>query len=314
MNGSQEITWTLHKENPLIAPPWPSPIIADPSLLLPETSPDGKWHLIAHSILGLHSFTSEDGIHWSRPSFLFANAMRPYLYQEGEKYYLFYERYRSFQLPFSWVPFPKWKSRIEVRRSKDLKHWSKPHTVLLPHLSWHESKYGKSISNPCLIKVEKIYRLYYSASLERIEDCGFCEPRYIGYAESEQITGPYTSATEPMITPEVSDPHCNLAAGAMKVVEHNGQYLGFQNGIYVDERSVSGSAILLLKSADGITWSRPTEPILKPTSGWMRSHVYALDVKRRSKTWYLYFNARDDWHWTRGKEKIGLLLGEEAVP
>jgi hypothetical protein len=87
-----------------------------------------------------------------------------------------------------------------------------------------------------------------------------------------------------MITPEVSDPHCNLAAGAMKVVEHNGQYLGFQNGIYVDERSVSGSAILLLKSADGITWSRPTEPILKPTSGWMRSHVYALDVKRRTST------------------------------
>lgn len=97
-------------------------------------------------------------------------------------------------------------------------------------------------------------------------------------------------------------------------MERNGQYLGFQNGIYVDEHGVSGSAILLLKSADGITWSRPTEPILKPTSGWMRSHVYALDVKRRDKTWYLYFNARDDWHWTRGKEKIGLLLGEEAVP
>jgi hypothetical protein len=162
VNGSQEITWTLHKENPLIAPPWPSPIIADPSLLLPETSPDGKWHLIAHSILGLHSFTSEDGIHWSRPSFLFANAMRPYLYQEGETYYLFYERYRSFQLPFSWVAW--WSEplaqrfmamqpppdRLEVLRTDaELLHrggsphhrgcvWGWPHTLSTPWVLWSD--------------------------------------------------------------------------------------------------------------------------------------------------------------------------------
>ncbi|EMN49563.1 hypothetical protein LEP1GSC088_2033 [Leptospira interrogans str. L1207] len=37
-----------------------------------------------------------------------------------------------------------------------------------------------------------------------------------------------------------------------------------------------------------------------------------MDVKFHpiEKKWFLYFNARNDWHWTKGKEKIGLLIGE----
>jgi hypothetical protein len=39
----------------------------------------------------------------------------------------------------------------------------------------------------------------------------------------------------------------------------------------------------------------------------MRSHVYAVDLCRAGDTLHLYFNARDDWHWTRGREAIGLV-------
>lgn len=45
--------------------------------------------------------------------------------------------------------------------------------------------------------------------------------------------------------------------------------------------------------------------------GWMRSHIYALDVCLHpdEDRFYLFFDARDDWAWTKGGERVGLLLG-----
>src|SRR5262249_40169560 len=96
---------------------------------------------------------------------------------------------------------------------------------------------------------------------------------------------------------------------AIKVIRYREHYLGFQNGIYWNEQQRrSGSAILPLSSSDGVSW-RPDagHPIIKPMTGtWMQSHVYACDVKQRSeKELIIYFNARDRWHWTVGKESIG---------
>lgn len=91
-------------------------------------------------------------------------------------------------------------------------------------------------------------------------------------------------------------------------------FVAFQNGIYLDEDGKSRSAILMLTSLDGPAWEPAgREPILKPSRGWMKSHIYALDVARdrQNNRWFLYFNARNDWHWTKGKAAIGLLVGTE---
>ena len=56
------LRWSLHPDNPLIRAPFPSPIIADPTFCAPDASPDGRWHLFAHSLLGIHHFTSADGV------------------------------------------------------------------------------------------------------------------------------------------------------------------------------------------------------------------------------------------------------------
>jgi hypothetical protein len=66
-------------EGPLIEPPALSPIIADPSFLLPEEGPDGAWTLAAHSAWGLHLFTSPDGLSWRDRGLVVRNAMRPFL-------------------------------------------------------------------------------------------------------------------------------------------------------------------------------------------------------------------------------------------
>jgi hypothetical protein len=69
-------------------------------------------------------------------------------------------------------------------------------------------------------------------------------------------------------------------------------------------------------SKDGIHYTLVMKnPLLKPDikeGSYKRSHVYAFDVKQvDKKQWYLYFNARNNWHWSKGKEHIGLLIGSK---
>lgn len=306
------LRWQLHPASPILQPPRFSPIIADPSLLLPEESADGGFHLFCHSLFGIHHYRSADGLRWGAGRLLFRHAMRPFVFAEGGRYYLFYERYRPFQIAFSWFAAWKWRSHIELRQSSDLIDWSPPQTILSPTLGWHrDRRFGASVSNPCLIKIGDRYRLYYSASLNLIPDCGFCEPAYIGAAEADAITGPYHALAEALISPD--RPERNLAAGAIKALPVEDGYVGFENCIGQNEAGQSHSSIYMLQSKDGLAWRFLSDrPLLAPPSGWMRSHIYALDLRFRAseRRFYLYFNARDDWHWTKGKERVGLMLGE----
>jgi len=87
-------------------------------------------------------------------------------------------------------------------------------------------------------------------------------------------------------------------------------YVAFQNGIYEHDKK-SGSAICILYSKDGVQWNYLLdEPVLKPNPGiaWMASHIYACDVKFYEGRIYLYFNARNYAHWSKGSEHIGLAM------
>ncbi|MCX7999014.1 MAG: glycosyl hydrolase family 43 [Leptospiraceae bacterium] len=303
--------WELYENNPVISPPVWSPIIADPTFLTPEQTHDSQWKLFAHSILGIHRYYSKDGFHWKDGSLKILNGMRPFLLRENNEYILFYERYRNFQLPFSWLHFWKWRSYIEFRHSKNLHQWSKPIPVLYPRLSWHSSKYGHSVSNPCVVYTKKEIHLYYSAALTYIPDCGFCEPTYIGLALAKNLEGPYSLHPEPILFPESKNEKCNLACGSLKVITLSDGFLGFQNAISI-HKGKSISQIYVLFSEDGLKWDYIfEEPILAPSEGWMGSHIYAMDVKYSSsmKSLVLFFNARDKAYWTVGKEKIGILFG-----
>jgi predicted GH43/DUF377 family glycosyl hydrolase len=311
----KSIRWRDYSDGYLIGHPALSPVLADPTFTFPDNSPDGRWHLFAHSVWGIHHFTSQDGVEWKDHGVAIANAMRPYLYQENGNYYLLYEKYPSLALALSWMKGRKWYSEIAIRQSSDLKKWTGEKVLIRPELEWHMSNGHKSVSNPCLVKVKDTYRLYYSASLVYIKDCGFNEPDCIGLAESADINGPYTLLKEPVIRVNKADPWCNLSCGSVKVLQCEDGFAGFENGIYWDEgKQQSGSAIITLKSNDGFTWERLIqEPILKPSNGWRRSHIYACDARYYDKQakWYMYYNARNDWPVSKGKECIGLLLGEK---
>ena len=292
---------------PLIGPPPPSPIIADPTFLPPEETQDGSWRLWAHSMFGLLAYTSADGFDWRKLGTVTRNALRAQILSPTNGlltgYRLTYEKSRLF-LPMG----VRWSSWIETRTSGDLNHWSDPSVLVRPSPPWHsDSKLGDSISNPYLVRVGERWRLYFSAGLTLVPDCGFPEPTYIGVAEADSPAGPFTLVSEPILGP--GDGPANLAAGALKVLQVADGWVGFQNAITWDGRR-SASAIWVLGSSDGLNWvPLADEPALAPGGQhWRSTHVYALDARDTALGPRMYFNARDGYHWSRGRERIGVAM------
>ncbi|MFA6507421.1 MAG: hypothetical protein WCT14_15080 [Treponemataceae bacterium] len=299
---------------PLIEPPCLSPVVADPSFLFPEETPDGKWALVAHSAWGLHLYASDDGIRWREKGLILRHAMRPFLRRVAGEYLLFFESYAPFALPLTALPGKRpWRSAISLSRSANLLRWSKPETLLTPSLEWmRDPILGDSISNPCLVEEATEWRLYYSASLAWIPDCGFCEPRYIGAARGVSATGPFEPYPLPLLDPAFDVSDGVFGAGSMKVLRFDNGWIGLQNKIFSDAGGRSRSAIFALRSIDGLGWSSAArEPLMAPRPGWTSSHVYACDARYREADglWYLYFNARDGWRISEGRERIGRIVG-----
>lgn len=290
-------TWRDHPANPLIEPPRPEWMIADPTVVVPESSPEGRWHLFANSLLGIHHYVSDDGVAWTRRGGRLFPGLRPYVFVE-EGYWLLYERFLSAR-----------RTAVVVRHSPDLERWGPPRTLLEPTFPW-EGRWFRTNGNPCLVRRGKDYFLYYSAGTVFLWDCLYPEPRYVGLARARNLLGPYGKEPRPLLSPDPREPYRNLGAGAIKVVRVGGTWYGFNNGIYRDAEGRSRSAVLLLESGDGIRWRKVLpEPILSPAEGWKRAFVYALDVRKSAGTWHLYYNARDGWF--RGSERIGLA---QAIP
>lgn len=293
--------WRDLKENPLISPV--GTVIGDPQVLVPGEY-DDCWHMYVWGDRAkgwergggcIYHYDSRDGINWRLIETITSfgkSCGLVYLYKE-DIWYMLYTKYTSFY------------NIICVRSSEDLVDWSEETALIIPDLSWEIEGPKCQVRNPCLIKVDNIYRLYYSGGTIWLDDCGYEEPKYISFAESENILGPYKKYGEPIICPEQELSYRNFGAGAIKVFEWENQFLGFYNGIYKDREGRSRSAICIAVSSDGKDWiEAPFNPIIPPTEGWKKALVYQLDVvfDYQGET-RIYYNARDGWK--EGKERIG---------
>ena len=122
--------FTLYKNNPVLKNPFNSFVVADPSLLTPDKSHDGKYHLFCHTFYGVYRYDSENGIDFRRVKRILPRAMRPNINYINGKYYLFYERTQTLLKNALSVVGGKWKSEIFVTESDDLENWSKPKLVI----------------------------------------------------------------------------------------------------------------------------------------------------------------------------------------
>ena len=168
------------REKPIISPFGGAFVVADPSLLTPEKTPDEQWHIFFHTTFGIYHFKSENGIDFKRVQKVVANAMRPNINKVGDSYYLFYEKTRNLLAnALTLANLTKWKSTIYVQKSEDLINWSKPCEIINKAGGYETNLRGSSISNPFLLEIDNEYRMYFSSGLTYIKDCGFCEPTYI---------------------------------------------------------------------------------------------------------------------------------------
>lgn len=297
----------LYENNPVLKHSLFSFIAADPTLLIPEESPDGKWHLFCHSFYGVDHYESLDGIDFRKTAGVVGNAQRADIKVVDSQYYLYYEKTRSTLLRLMSLFGVKWHSEIYLKKSSDLKVWSGEERVLGKSRSFEEDERGLAISNPFLLKTHEGYRLYYSCGQTFIEDCGFCEPRYISFAESKRADGDFVSRQEPVIVPDKNNPYLNLCSGCIKVYKIKDCYIGLQNGIY-EEEGKSHSAIMLLRSDDGENFQF-IKPLIVPEkvgdNNWMAQYVYASCLTYREGEMRIYFNARNVADTLRGRESIG---------
>lgn len=298
----------LYEENPVIKNPWNSPVVADPSVLTPAEAIDNKWHLFCHTFFGVYHYISDNGIEFKKQCRIVPRAMRPNINFIDGKYFLFYERTKTIignALSFLGA---KWKSEIYCTESVDLKNWSKPYLVLGNTREFEVDEYGQALSNPFLLKINGKNRLYYSCGQTYIKDCGFCEPRYISFAESDCVASKYIARTEPIIKPDKKTEYLNLCSGCLKVYKLNDCFIGLQNGIF-EKDGKSHSAIMLLKSNDGVNFEF-VKPFLLPqrcgSNNWMAQYVYACCLTYHNDRLRLYFNARNTSNNIIGRECIGI--------
>ena len=308
-----KIEFQLYENNPIIKYFGVSTIAADPSVLTQDSSHDKKWHLFLHAWLGVYHFISEDGINWEKDKKIANRAMRPNIKYIDGVYYLYYERTDRLLKKITTFVGAKWFSEIFLTTSSDLINWSKPKKIIENSKDYHKCKLGVAISNPFLINIEGKNRLYYSSGLTYIEDCKFCEPTYISYAESDNLTDNFVSIDKPILSPDKDSEFLNLCCGCIKVYKLKDCFIAMQNGIYKGKDNKIHSTIILLKSDDGINFTYVKtflEPQMCGDNNWMAQYVYACDLVKYNDKFYLYFNARDVNDTLKGRESIGVYISK----
>jgi len=308
--------WEDIPSNPLIYPLSGDPRcgVGDPQIILPGEF-DERWHMFfhghppaGHGRFHFYHYTSSDGINWKLAYHYPWHCGPCYITSTGEEWIVYYTHA---------VNTEEYLTRISARTSRNLVDWSDPVEILVPEKAWEREGNPVEVRNPCAILLpNKKWRLYYSGGTIWLSDCGYEEPKYIGYAEADHPLGLFKKAPNPIIKPDPDVWYRNFGAGGIKVFGYESGFIALENGMYVDRERRSRSAICLLASRDGITWhDAPFNPIIPPAKqGWKKGLVYQLDLRWFKNALWLFYNARDGWK--EGREYIGCsrLVWDGPIP
>ncbi|MBS7379082.1 MAG: exo-alpha-sialidase [Sphaerochaetaceae bacterium] len=293
--------------------------LCDPAYLLPEESPDGLWHMFAHTWIGLEHFTSTSGLEWKRGRLMFCRAHSPFIFREGGTYWLFYEIHDRMSLRKNSDDSLS-ASRFMVTTSNDLILWSKPKLVLdSTKITRAQYKEGKvRISRPQIVDWKGRYRLYFGAGETRMYDTRQKTTARLMYAESDFLDKEWRVNPEPILEIEPDSRWRNLAVGSVRIVPCSDGLAAFECAYYYDrKKNKSSSAVLLLTSQDGISWKDEKVIQESPEEGWAGRYITSVDVrfKEGENTWYCYYSA-NGYSMKNGrrsvKESLGLLLGADT--
>ncbi len=311
----QDTYWYAFNDEPIAArASLAVPRLSDPTLLLPDESPDALWHMFAHTWMGVEHYTSTSGLEWKREHIVFLRGHSPFIYKEGNVFYMLYEIHDR---TYGHRRDKSASSRIMLSSSTDLALWSDPRPLInSDYISLSSYRGGhKRISRPQLISWKGVYRLYFGAGEDLVYDTDQkCTARLL-YAESYDIEGPYEVSDKVLLETEPESMYRNLAPGAVRIIPCADGVAALECAYFYDKaENRSRTAMLLLLSDDGITFSEPKVIQLSPLSGWASRCITHCDAryKENEGTWYCYYSANGIDSESRipyVKESLGLLLG-----
>lgn len=292
--------------------------LCDPCYLLPEESPDGLWHMFAHTFVGVEHLSSTSGLEWKREHLIVARAHSPFIFKEGNTYYLFYEihdRTSFFKRNDNSISC----SRIMVTSTTDLLLWSEPKIVLdSTKITRAQYKDGNvRVSRPQIIEINGSYRLYFGAGETRIYDTNQKATARLMYAQSDFLDRDYRVNPEPIIDIEPDSKYRNLAVGSVHIVPLSDGVAAFECAFSYDkEKRKSTTNMLLLTSEDGLSFSLDKVVQKTPEEGWASRYITSVDCRYKEveNTWYVYYSANGYKKLgpiTYVKESLGLLLGTD---
>ncbi len=309
-------SWYVFSDEPVESSPWYMPRLTHPAFLLPEESPDGLWHLFAHTWVGIQHYISTSGLTWEPQHIVFMRGHAPCIFKEGQIYYLIYENHnRNYE--YKKKRGESTKSRILISSSTDLKLWSEPKVLLESEKIPYASHFSSSrLSRPQLVMWEGKYRLYFGASLMKLFDSREKTIVYLSYAEAERIDGPYVVKETPVLAPDLESNTNNLAVGSCKIIPCSDGLATLSCSFFYDKTdNKSHSALFLLTSKNGDDWKVEKKIMDTPSSGWASGYLSSADCvfKADENTWYCYFSAfehKTNFFLYFEKESLGLLLGK----
>lgn len=293
--------------------------LCDPAYLLPEESPDGLWHMFAHTAVGVEHLSSTSGLEWKREHLIVARGHSPCIFKENNTYYLFYEIHDRTSF-FKKDDNSLSSSRIMLTSSTDLLLWSEPKTILdSEKITRAQYKNGPvRISRPQIIEWDGGYRLYFGAGETRLYDTNQKATARLMYAQSDYLDRDYRVNPEPILDIEPDSLYRNLATGSVHIVKCSDGVAAFECAFsYDEEKRKSTTNLLLLTSLDGVNFTFNKLIQKTPTEGWASRYITSVDVryKESENSWYCYYSA-NGYVTVLGhkfvKESLGLLLATDA--
>lgn len=287
----EDASWFPFSDEAVVRGGFFLPSLTDPALVLPEEAPDGRWHLLCQSWLGLVHCTSTNGISWRFAGRLSATARHPSLARTPLGYavcYVITAREGRDE-----------HAQIVVRYTADFVSFTRP-SVVLDSEDVQES--GGFLGHPHLVEEGGIWRLYFTTGLidGRWEKSLAC-------AVAPGVDGPYRRPR--IVTPADADSRWHaMGIGPFAVVRtpEGWSMVAASDSWDVASGSVV-SALVAYGSEDGYAFTERKRIFPAPRAGWAAGTLegLALAWRERERTWYCYYSVRKG---SRGA--IGLLLGK----
>jgi beta-1,2-mannobiose phosphorylase / 1,2-beta-oligomannan phosphorylase len=172
---------------------------------------------------------------------------------------------------FSWRP----KDSIALVESADGVHWSAPIIVLGPDTS---SGWEDTVNRPVVVKRADGYHMWYTGQTRHFS--------WIGYATSQDGVAWQRASTKPVLTPDL--PWEKVAVMCPHVIWDASEAV-FKMW-YSGGEQYEPDAIGYATSADGLTWSKRSAPVFRPSkvAAWESYKVTASQVIRHGD-WYVMF-------------------------